>query len=174
MEERGRDGKERQLGNVEETKIVLKEWKTVIETQMHFNEMIIRARTTGVSVTMAVYGAAALAIGQYPSRFFKIYCLEFHVSAAIIFFGLLLLFSIFYIDYFYYYPLLLGAVDRGKEIDEAYQSRTIDGTRLFGMTNAISKKVSKSSAKKCIFIFYGIPFIVGIISLAFVLFFYSP
>jgi len=36
---------------------------------MHFNEMIIRARTMGVSVVIAVYGAAAFAFGQYPDRF---------------------------------------------------------------------------------------------------------
>lgn len=55
--------------NIEETKIRLEEWKTVINTQMHFNEMIIRARTMGVSVVIAVYGAAAFAFGQYPDRF---------------------------------------------------------------------------------------------------------
>jgi len=45
--------------NIEETKIILEEWKTIVQTQMHFNEMIMRARTTGVSVVMGVYGAAA-------------------------------------------------------------------------------------------------------------------
>jgi hypothetical protein len=53
-------------GSFDRTQFLIEEWKTVIETQIHFNEMIIRARTTGVSVVMAVYGAAALSIGQYP------------------------------------------------------------------------------------------------------------
>ena len=64
--EDGREGLKKQDCNIEETKIILEEWKIVIQTQMHFNEMIMRARTTGVSVVMAVYGAAALAYGQYP------------------------------------------------------------------------------------------------------------
>src|SRR5438128_593525 len=95
------------------TKLVLEEWKTVIDTQMHFNDMIIRMRTAGVSVVIAVYGAAALALGQYPNRFLKLAGVPFHVAAPIIAFGLLLLASIFVLDYCYYFRLLLGAVLRG-------------------------------------------------------------
>lgn len=113
--------------NIEETKIILEEWKTVINTQMHFNEMIIRARTMVVSVVMAVYGAAALAVGRYPEKFIKIISFEAHVSAVIIIFGIFLLLIIFFIDYFYYYRLLLGAVNHGKKIDEAFQDTTIHG-----------------------------------------------
>jgi hypothetical protein len=36
-------------GSFDRTQFLIEEWKTVIETQIHFNEMIIRARTTGVS-----------------------------------------------------------------------------------------------------------------------------
>ena len=38
------------------TNFLIEEWKTVIETQIHFNEMIIRARTTGVSLVMRIIG----------------------------------------------------------------------------------------------------------------------
>jgi hypothetical protein len=155
------DGK----GDLKEAEIIVKEWETVIKTQMHFNEMIIRSRTTGVSVVMAVYGAAALSIGQYPNKFFELLGSKFHVSTAIIFFGLLLLTSIFILDYFYYFRLLLGAVDRGMEIDKAYEKREIDGIRQFGLTSMISKRVSIGWATFYIFIFYGIPFGVGLIFL---------
>lgn len=161
-------------GNLKGTEMVLKEWKTVITTQMHFNEMIIRARTTGVSVVMGVYGAAALALGQYPDKFLKVSGFDFHVSAAIIFFGLLLLWSIFSLDYFYYFRLLLGAVERGEEIDAAYRDRPIDRTRLFGMTTLISRKVSRCRAVVSLLIFYGGPFIAGVVSLIYLLWFYSP
>jgi hypothetical protein len=160
--------------NIEETKIILEEWKTVIKTQMHFNEMILRARTTGVSVVMAVYGAAALAIAQYPEKFIKWSCLEFHVSAAIIIFGILLLGSIFCIDFFYYYRLLMGAVEHGETIDNAFKNRTINGKRLFGLTTAITNKVSKCSAQIWLIIFYAIPFAVGAISLIYLFWFYRP
>ncbi len=35
-------------GSSDRTQFLIEEWKTVIETQIRFNEMIIRARTTGV------------------------------------------------------------------------------------------------------------------------------
>jgi hypothetical protein len=159
---------------VKETEIVLEEWKTVINTQMHFNEMIIRARTTGVSVVMAVYGAAALAYGQYPRKFLNIFGSEFHVSTAIILFGLILLGSILCMDLFYYYRLLLGAVERAEEIDKAYANRIVDGTRLFGMTTIVSKKVSRRRATICLIVFYVGPFFVGIVSLIYLFCFYRP
>ena len=147
------------------TQFLIEEWKTVIETQIHFNEMIIRARATGVSVVMAVYGAAALSIGQYPGKFLNIFGSQFHVSAAIILFGISLLAGIFCMDYLYYYRLLLGAVERGEQIDKAYQGYTIGATVLFGMTTLISKKISRRRATACLIIFYGIPLVVGILSL---------
>ena len=35
-----------------------KEYKLAIETQMHFNEMILRARTLGLTAVIFVFGAA--------------------------------------------------------------------------------------------------------------------
>jgi nitrate reductase gamma subunit len=159
-------------GSYDRTKFLIEEWKTVIETQIHFNEMIIRARTTGVSVVMAVYGAAALSLGQYPDKFMNAFGSQFHVSAAIILFGISLLAGIFCMDYFYYYRLLLGAVERGEEIDKAYQGYTVGTTRLFGMTTLISKKVSKRRAIICLVIFYGMPLVVGILSFIYLTCFY--
>jgi len=159
-------------GSSDRTQFLIQEWKTVIETQIHFNEMIIRARTTGVSVVMAVYGAAALSIGQYPGKVINIFGSQFHVSAAIILFGISLLAGIFCMDYFYYYRLLLGAVERGEEIDKAYEGFTVGSTRLFGLTTKISNKVSRPRATTCLIIFYGIPLIIGILSLIYLTCFY--
>ncbi len=173
-QDQNENNKDKGYRNIKETKVMLEEWQTVVETQIHFNEMIMRARTTGVSVVMAVYGAAALAYGQYPYRFYNAFGTEFHVSTAIIFFGLLLLISIFLIDYCYYYRLLIGAVERGEEIDKAYRDRIIDGTKLFGLTTAISNRVSRNRARICLFFFYGTPLFVGIVSLTYLSCFYRP
>jgi len=158
----------------EQTKLVLSEWKTVIATQMHFNELIIRARTTGVSVVMGVYGAAALAIGQYPRQYLDLRGFKVHVAAAIIVFGLLLLASIFVLDFFYYYRMLIGAVRRGEEIDDAYSDRVVDGSKLFGMTRLISKEVSRCRAILCLIGFYLCPSVAGVASLLYLLLWYSP
>jgi len=157
---------------VEERKLIVEEWKTVIQTQMHFNEMIMRARSTGVSVVIAVYGAAAIAFGQYPDRGLILCGYRFHVSAPILLFGLFLLLAIFVLDYFYYYQLLIGSVERGRQIDEAFRMVPIAGSRLFGLTSEIANRVSLSRARTCLWWFYGLPAFVGIISLVYVSFLY--
>ena len=160
--------------NIEETKIILEEWKTVVQTQMHFNEMIMRARTTGVSVVMAVYGAAAIAYGQYPSKVLKIYSLEYHVSTAIILFGLVLLVSIFSIDFLYYYRMLIGSVEHAEMMDKAFTNRLVAGARIFGMTTTISGKVGRLRSFLCLLIFYGGPFLIGVGCLVYLICFYRP
>lgn len=159
--------------DIEEKRLVLEEWKTVINTQMHFNEMIIRTRTTGISVVIGVYGAAALAVGQYPQRLLNIYQWSFHVSVAIVLFGLLLLLSIGLLDYLYYYRLLMGAVERGEQIDEACRGWTVAGVSLLGMTTLISGKVSRCRAIVSLLVFYGFPFLAGLVSLTYLLRFYG-
>jgi hypothetical protein len=41
---------EEENAKLKATEMVLKEWETVISTQMHFNDMIIRARTASLLV----------------------------------------------------------------------------------------------------------------------------
>jgi hypothetical protein len=98
--------------SIEETKLILEEWKTVIQTQMHFNDMIMKMRTTGISVVLAVFGAAAYSL-QYNKLYLTISGYSFHASVLIIAFGLGMLVGVFSLDYFYYYKMLLGAVKRG-------------------------------------------------------------
>lgn len=160
--------------NAEGAKLVLDEWKTVISTQMHFNEMIMRMRTTGVSVVIGVYGAAAFALGQYPAKFLSIGGMNIHVSAVIIAFGILLLASIFVLDYCYYFRLLIGAVRRATEIDAAYDGRLVLGARLFGMTTRITGEVSRRRAEISLRFFYGAPLVAGMVSLIYLLGFYDP
>ena len=37
---------------------IVTQWQTIITTQMHFNDMILRTRAIGSSVVLAVYGYA--------------------------------------------------------------------------------------------------------------------
>jgi len=117
---------------VEKTKLVLEEWKTVIETQMHFNDMIMRLRTTGISIVLAFFGAASISL-QYSQLYLKFTYFSFHAAVLIIASGLILLISIFVLDYCYYYKMLLGAVERGYQIDRAYKEKPLDELEMFGM-----------------------------------------
>jgi hypothetical protein len=160
--------------STEETKLILEEWKTVIQTQMHFNDMIVRMRTTGVSIVLAVFGAAAYSL-QYGRLLLTICGYSFHASVLVILFGLGMLVGVFGLDYFYYYKMLLGTVRRGYEIDEAYKNRRVDDCKIFGMTTMIRDEIGKPGKSKCfVWLFYGLIFVLGIGFMLGILFGYSP
>lgn len=158
----------------EEMKIILEEWKTVIQTQMHFNDMIMKIRTTGISIVLSVFGAAAYSL-QFDKLYLHVFGFSFHGAVPIVSFGLIMMFSTFIIDYFYYFKMLLGAVERGMEIDKAYGDRMINGVKMYGMTTKIGEKIGQPGASKFIILaFYGITFLVGIIFLIVILIGYIP
>ncbi|MGO8843399.1 MAG: hypothetical protein ACLQF1_20425 [Methyloceanibacter sp.] len=138
------------------------EWKTVIDAQMHFNDMLMRTRSIGSSVVLAAYGAAAVSVAQYPNDRLPLlgYCI--HVGVVVMFFALLLLLSIFLLDYLYYYQLLIGAVERGEAIEEGLPA----AARL---TTKLSRRVSRRRARNVIWTFYGIPAVAGVTFLMYML-----
>jgi len=160
--------------SIEKTKLVLEEWKTVIETQMHFNDMIMRLRTTGISIVLAFFGAASISL-QYAQLCLTICSFSFHAAVLIIASGLVLLISIFVLDYGYYYKMLLGAVERGCQIDKAFKEKPLDGIDLFGMSTEIRKAVGKPHRSKYyVWAFYGLVLTFGIVFIIGILFGYHP
>jgi hypothetical protein len=125
--------------------LILEEWKTVIQTQMHFNEMLMKMRTAAVTIALAFFGAAAVSL-QYDKMFLTIGSLQFHAGVLIIALGLGMLAGVFCLDYYYYFRMLLGAVGRGYEIDEAYKDK-IPGYKVFGMTSMIRDSVGDNDEK---------------------------
>jgi hypothetical protein len=112
-------------------------------------------------------GAAALSVAQLPNKFVRVEGFSTHVSAAVLIFALVLLVSVFLLDYFYYYRLLIGAVEIGQQIETA-------NPHIFGITNYLSEKVSRRRAELVIWGFYGIPALTGLIFLAYVLWLHQP
>lgn len=164
------------LSTKERMELLLQEWRTVVDTQMHFNDMIIRMRTLGVTAVVTVFGAAAFAIGQYPDRFYDLLGERFHVSEGVIFFGLVLWAAIFFIDFFYYFRLLIGAVNRSYEIDDAFRNAHYMGAlRPFGMSRLISDAIGpRGIAQWLILGFYIVVFGIGLSYLVAVHFIVDP
>ena len=162
------------MSSTEEIRLILEEWKTVIQTQMHFNDMIMKMRTTGVTIVLAFFGAAAISL-QYERLFLRICGFSFHAAVLIIACGLGMLVGVFFLDYFYYYKMLLGAVKRGYQIDQAYKDRLVDGVKMFGLSTEIRDAIGRPHLSKVfIWIFYGLVFILGIIFIASILLGYAP
>ena len=77
-------------------------WRAALDTQMHFNDMLLRTPAAGMSIVIAVFGGAALAVERFPQHVMLFHGLSVHLAAVVMFFGLLLTLSIFVLDASYY------------------------------------------------------------------------
>jgi len=160
-------------GEFNEIKLIIEEWKVVIQTQMHFNEMIMKMRTTAISIFLAIFGAAAYSLQS--NLLLQIFNYRFHASIIIAMVGIFMLLSVFVIDYFYYDKMLRGAVEKGYSIDDHFKNTKIFGIRLFGLNTSIKKGIGKMGrSKRFIKGFYAIPIVAGIIFMIVVYYGYIP
>jgi len=124
------------------------EWKTTIETQMHFNELIIKFRSIVLSVFIAGIGAI-----YGISRNFTLSQTDLFLML-----GLAAIFWLccFMLDFFYYHRLLKGAVKHACKFDEAeyFKSRG-----LLGLTRRISYEINFQLTTAIICSFYTLPII---------------
>jgi hypothetical protein len=126
--------------------IYLKEWQVIIETQMHFNDLILRFRsftlTTFVTLVGAIVAISKLGVIPTPS---------IHLLFVLMFF---LWLTSFIIDFRYYHRLLLGSVKQALKYDNSKYFKTLG---LFGMTSCISDQVRPLTSHWLIIIYYTIP-----------------
>jgi hypothetical protein len=71
-------------------------------------------------------------------------------------FGIGFLLAQFFLDYCYYFKLLLGAVNFTKKMDEKYS-----GKIRFGLTTEIMNSISVKGSKFWLFLFYWVPIALG-------------
>jgi hypothetical protein len=142
-------------------------WRALLDTQMHFNAMIVQTRAIGMSVIIAVFGAAALSLARAPDRFFVLPWISIPLAAVVMIFALLLLVALFVLEYFYYYPLLLTVVERTERIE--VESQQAGSAIAFDLTSALSKRVSARRAAIVLAFFYGVPLLTGCLFLTYVM-----
>lgn len=127
----------------------LKEYKLAVETQMHFNEILMKFRSFGIAVVIAVY-SYAITRQDFGISFL------FGLSPAQLLFiaGIVLTFVLALIDVGYFYRLLLGAVERSTELE-----RNVS----FRLTSTISKHVTERRSRSFIILFYSVIALWGIV-----------
>lgn len=116
------------------------EYELAVKAQMHFNEILMKFRSFGITVVTAVYSYAA----SRPSGE-VIATIGFTPSQVIAVAGIILTALLALIDLGYFFPLLLGAVNRSLELEKSTTYR---------LTSAISKEVSKGRAYFFVITFY--------------------
>jgi hypothetical protein len=127
----------------------LKEYTLAVETQMHFNEILMKFRSFGIAVVIAVYSYAitrqelglSFLFGLSPAQMLSIA-------------GVVLTLVLALIDIGYFYRLLLGAVERSTELEKNVS---------FRLTSTISKHVSERRSRSFIMMFYGVIALWGVV-----------
>ena len=87
---------------------IMEEWKMIIQTQMHFNDLLMKVRTATLSIVLTIFGAAGYSILTKETFLLTLNGITFHPSIIIISSGIVILISMFIIDYRYYYKMLVG------------------------------------------------------------------
>jgi hypothetical protein len=134
---------------------ILKEWEILLNTQMHFNDLIIKYRTAIVSLIVTLGGVLIALSKKEPS-----WITSRDLELIGILLGAFWVFA-FLIDFFYYHQLLLGAVDHADKFDLDSKAKDLG---LFGLTASIKKRVSIKTSKMMIAFFYLGPLIVGLLA----------
>jgi len=127
-------------------KLLAIEWKTTIETQMHFNDLIIKFRSIVLSIFIGTLGIIYGLTKQIKLQTVDIYVLI----------GLSFTFWIccFVLDFFYYHRLLLGSVGHSRKFDN---NEILKKKGLFGLTSRINNEINPGVSKILIWIFYLLP-----------------
>ena len=128
--------------------LYLQEWQVIIETQMHFNDLILRFRSIVLTAFVTLIGAA-IAIQKV---------IFFSKSDLLLVLALpgVLWVTAFVIDFGYYHRLLMGSVAQALKFDDAGKLKEYG---LFGLTSCISEHVHPPTSKVLVFIYYFIPLI---------------
>lgn len=191
---------------------IYEKWSTIIKTQMHFNEMIIRLRTVGLSLVITIMGAGFylgfnktnnftlsktlfiivlsliilvilhLVIRAIRKKSFSkvkrrtekgllwiiiiiptifLFYFAFYIENPILIpmgsiisaSGIVLLFSLYLLDRFYYYELLVGAVKEGREFESGLD---------VSLSEKLTECVNEKEAGKIVTLYYCLPAICGI------------
>ncbi|WP_272572268.1 hypothetical protein [Providencia sp. PROV258] len=122
-------------------KIKVDVWKTVIETQEHFNDLEMKVRNFGILILSAFIGATGVTFNSDSVFYFFGY--EILISAIFSFGAAVIWWLFYFVDIYWYHPLLLGAVKQGLKIESELES-IIPGITL-------TKQIGESSPRDFLF-----------------------
>lgn len=106
---------------LEELKLKVDVWKTIVDTQKHFNDLEMSVRNFGILIISAFLGAIGVSFGSEYA--FEMWGRSIPV-ASLLAFGAAIVWSVFYfVDAYWYHPLLIGAVKKGIEIENEIKPR---------------------------------------------------
>lgn len=97
------------LSDQEKVAHYIEVWKQTITVQQHFNDIEWRIRGLALTAATFAIGAAAVAANDGQSG----------VSVIILIIGVVLWYAFYFVDRFWYHPLLIGSVKHGEKVEQA-------------------------------------------------------
>jgi hypothetical protein len=106
-------------------------WKQTVQVQQHFNDIEWRIRGLALTVLTFALGAAAVA-ARDGANFGRV-----SLGTMVLMTSLLLWYSFYFVDKYWYHPLLKASVDHGETLETAINQ--------FLPTEGLTKAISKGS-----------------------------
>lgn len=160
---------------LEQLKLKVDVWKTVIDVQKHFNDLEMKVRNFGILILSAFISAIGVSFNS-GSEFTAFG--NNHSVAAILAFGASIVWVlIYFVDVYWYHPLLLGSVRKGLALEKEIASElpNINLTETIGNSspkNILFWKDMHSTGKANLF-YFGVLLVLLAICFS-LLFFKAP
>lgn len=101
---------------IEKLKLEVDIWKTTIDVQKHFNDMSMRIKNYAILMLTAFIGAIGIIIKNGVK--FSVLDHSINLSSAVGLFAIIIWNLIFFMDYYWYHPMLKGSVKSALNIEE--------------------------------------------------------
>ncbi|MFJ5319123.1 hypothetical protein [Pectobacterium versatile] len=121
--------------DIELLKIKVDIWKQVINTQQHFNDLGMKIRNFAILILSAFIGAIGVSFKSGYSM--PIFGYPTSVSTILSIGAALIWLLFFFVDVYWYHPLLVGAVKKGIDIEKNIGDELKD---VIDLTHAVGKE----------------------------------
>ncbi len=104
----------------QQRKQIIEIWKTIVEVQMHFNDISMRIRSLFITILLALFAS----IGFLLNKELNLEILGYNVQFATLMplFGIFATWLFYFIDRYWYHRLLVGSVKHAIEIEKKYKN----------------------------------------------------
>lgn len=103
------------LTSNDRAKLYVEMWKQTVDVQEHFNDIEMRIRTAAITILTFVLGGASLALPQGTQV--SLWSHHPQLASLVLVMGALLWAAFYFVDQWWYHPLLLGAVKHGETLE---------------------------------------------------------
>jgi hypothetical protein len=134
--------------SAEDKELFVTIWSKVIDTQMHFNEMSVKARQFGLAFVAAALGLAVVLLARGQEAVLNVPYFggfKVHASVFIALASAMALHAVKLLDLRVYHRMLRGAVAFGEDFEQTYMKEIFELEK--GMTQAISHFSRHDTAK---------------------------